>query len=174
LCKFNPLKIDVIRDELWINSYQEMMDLCTLEWEFFEEIDVGCSWPPMEEDYDEGTFNTLVYICDNPAFCLDEDEVKRSQIIIDKIELMNSLLESKLKIREKRKINLIKKIKRYKAELLLKFFNRYPNMPCFNFQRSILCFLVLLNGSYSLCSSFPVDIAIAVCSCSLACAYLCV
>jgi hypothetical protein len=26
LCKFNPLKIDVIRDELWINSYQEMMD----------------------------------------------------------------------------------------------------------------------------------------------------
>jgi hypothetical protein len=151
-----------------------MMDLCTLEWEFFEEIDVGCSWPPMAEDYDEGTFNTLVYVCDNPAFCIDKEEAKRSQAVIDKIEFINSLLESKLKIKEEGKIKLIKKIKRYKAELLLKFFNRYPDMPCFNFQRSILCFLVLLRGSYRLRSSLPVDLAIAVCSCALACSYLCV
>jgi hypothetical protein len=149
-----------------------MMDLCTLEWEFFEEIDVGCSWPLMDEDYDEGTFNTLVYICDNPALIIDENAKRRSQEIIDKIEFMNCIAESNLKLKMDGKSKLINKIRKYKAKLLLEFFNRYPNMPCFNFQRSVLSLLVMLRGSYSLGLSVPVDLAIAGCSCALACLFL--
>jgi len=158
----------MIKDELWINSYQEMMDLCTLDWEFFEEVDTGFKWPKIEEDYDEGTYNTLVYIREIPAVNVSSDYVLETQKLLDRISMAESLMESKRIKNEEERRKLSKKIIQCKSKLLSKFFFNYPLMKIFNLQRSILSILVMLRGVYSLGSDKATDLAITVCSMLLA------
>jgi hypothetical protein len=161
----------MIKEELWINSYQEMMDLCTPDWEFFEEVESGFKWPRMEDDHDEGTYNTLVYIREIPAINVSPDDVLESRKLMDRISMAESLMYSKLVKQESERRKLRKKIIQCKSKLLAKFFGNYPLMRVFNFQRSILSILVLLRGSYRLGSDKAIDLAITVCSLLLAEAY---
>jgi hypothetical protein len=168
LAKFNPLKIDLIRDELWINCYEEMMNLCTPDWEFFEEIDTGFKWPKYSNDVEDGCFNTLVFIREIPALNVSESEAREIQNLRDRISMAECLENSRLKICERRRKRLSLRVRKLKSELLSRFFELYPLMRIFNVQRFILCFLVYLRGSYRLGLDKAVDLAITVYSYSLA------
>lgn len=147
-----------------------MMNLCTLDWEFFEEIDKGFKWPKYEDFVEDGCFNTLIFIREQPAVQISQSESLEIQKILDRIDIAECLQTSRLKICEKKRKELRKRIVKLKCELLSRFFKLYPTMRIFNLQRFILSFLVYLRGSYRLGSDPATEIGILVYSYSLACA----